>query len=191
MHLIILGPHGAGKGTQSYEISKYYSLPRISTGDIIRENIQKGTELGKKAKRYIDDYKYVPDEIINTAIEEIIDNDPLYKKGFVLDGYPRTIQQTGFFDAFLMKINVALDVIIHLQVNEDELVKRLIKRGKEQKRTDDTAEGIRSRMNEYVTKAAPVVEHYRAGGKLVDINGDQEVDKVFKDIKQVLDKFVK
>ena len=185
MRLIIFGPHGSGKGTQAKLISKHYKIPVIDTGEILRKNIEKNTELGKKVKKYLDENKYVPDEIMNPLVEEMLNKDEC-KKGFILDGYPRTVEQAKFLDNLLSKLNIELNAVINLQVPDDELVKRLTRRGRE----EDTKEGIKSRMDEYETKAEPVLDYYRDEGKVVDINGDQIVEKVFKDIRQELDRLV-
>lgn len=185
MDLIILGPHGAGKGTQARKISEHYGIEDISTGEIIRENIKNNTELGKKFKPYIDDNKYVPDKLVDLIVGVKLKK---HKDGFVLDGYPRTLEQAKFLDRLLLELGIKLDAVINLQVNKEELVRRMIERGKREKRAEDTEEGIRSRMHEYETKAEHVIEYYRERGKVVDIDGDQPIDKVFKDIKQVLDK---
>ena len=188
MYLIILGPHGAGKGTQAKLICERYGIARISTGDIFREHIKNNTGFGKKVKHYMDGNVYVPDKLTNVVIGVKLKQ---YKpKGFILDGYPRTLDQARFLDALLVELKIKIDAVINLHVNKEELVKRLVNRGKKEGRTDDTEEGIRSRMNEYETKAEPVIGYYRKKGKVADISGDQPIDKVFKGIKQVLDKLI-
>ncbi|MEK6909911.1 MAG: adenylate kinase [Candidatus Aenigmatarchaeota archaeon] len=188
MYLIIFGPHGAGKGTQAKKLSEHYGIGYISTGDIIRENIKNDTTFGKKVKEFIDKNVYVPDKLVNVIIGVKLKQ--YAHKGFILDGYPRTISQAEFLDKVFKELGVKLDAVISLKVNKEELIRRMIERGKTEKRTDDTEEGIRSRMHEYETKAEPVIEYYRKKGLAVDINGDQPIEKVFKDIKQVLDRLV-
>lgn len=188
MYLIILGPHGSGKGTQTKLISGQYKIPSISTGDIFREHMKKGTDFGKKIKQYMDANVYVPDKLTNVMVWLKLKQ--CKQSGFVLDGYPRTLQQAEFLDKILAELGIRIESVINLQVDKEELVKRLIERGKKEKRSDDTEEGIMSRMHEYETKAAPVVDYYRKKGNLVDVNGDQPVEKVFKDIRQVLDKLI-
>ncbi|MBI2545542.1 MAG: adenylate kinase [Candidatus Aenigmarchaeota archaeon] len=185
MHLIILGPHGAGKGTQAKLVAQHYKIAHISTGDILREHIKNKTNVGIKAKEYIAASKYVPDKIVDVVVVLKLRNN---KEGFVLDGYPRTLVQAEFLNNVLRELGIELDAAINLQVDKEELIKRMIKRGQKEKRTDDTEEGIRSRMNEYETKAEPVIKYYRGMGKVIDINGDQSIEKVFKDIKEILDK---
>jgi adenylate kinase len=187
MYLIILGPHGAGKGTQARKISEHFGIPVISTGDMLRTHIKNDTNIGRKAKEFMDDNKYVPDKIVNIMLGVELKK---HRKGFILDGYPRTLSQSEFLDKLFKELGIKLDVVINLKVDKEELVKRMLKRGVEQKRSEDTEEGIRSRMHEYETKAEPVIGYYRKGGMVVDINGDQEVEKVFKDITQVLDKLI-
>ena len=188
MHLIILGPHGAGKGTQAKKISEHYGIEGISTGEIIRENIKNNTPIAKKFKPYLDANKYVPDKLMNVIIGLKLKK---YKNGFVLDGYPRTIEQSKFLDRLLPELGIKLNFVINLKVDKEELVKRMIKRGKLEKRPEDTEEGIRSRMHEYETKAEPVIDYYRSKGLVADINGDQTIENVFKDITQVLDKLIR
>ncbi|MBI1978976.1 MAG: adenylate kinase [Candidatus Aenigmarchaeota archaeon] len=188
MYLIILGPHGAGKGTQAKLISEKYGVERISTGDIFREHMKNDTEFGKKVKGYMDANVYVPDKLTNVLLGV---NLRKYKSnGFILDGYPRTLTQAEFLDRLLAELKIKLDAVINLLVDKEELIKRMMKRAKEEKRSDDTEEGIRSRMREYETKAEPVIDYYRKKGKVTDINGDQPVEKVLKDIRQVLDKLI-
>ena len=187
MNLIILGPHGAGKGTQAKLISERYGIKRISTGDIFREHMKDNTEFGKKVKWYMDANVYVPDKLTNVLLGVSLRK---HKSGFILDGYPRTLTQAEFLDRLLAELKIKLDAVINLRVDKEELVKRMMKRAEEEKRSDDTEEGIRSRMHEYETKAEPVIDYYRKKEKVTDINGDQSVDKVFKDIKQVLDKLI-
>lgn len=186
MNLIILGPHGAGKGTQSKLVSQHYGIIRISTGDIIRENMKNNTPLGNKVKKYMDANVYVPDKLVNVVVGVRLKHNKLH--GFILDGYPRTLEQAKFLDKLLAELGIGLDAVIHLEVNEKELIKRMIKRGKEEGRPEDTEEGIKSRMNEYNTKSKPVFDYYRNKGLVADINGDQPIENVFKDIKQALDK---
>ncbi len=188
MHLIILGPHGAGKGTQARMISEKYNLDYISTGDILRENIKNRTNIGIKAQEYMDDNKYVPDKLVNVIVGVKLRNSA--EKGFILDGFPRTLEQAQFLDSILTELGMNIDTVLNLEVNKEELIKRMLKRAKEQKRSDDTEEGIRSRMHEYETKAEPVIDYYRTKNLVVDIDGEQNIEKVFKDIKQVLDKLI-
>lgn len=185
MRLIIFGSHGSGKGTQSKKVAEHYKIPVISTGEVIRHNMKKNTELGKLVRKYLDDNKYVPDELMNPIIGHMVKHDT---KGFVLDGYPRTIAQAEFLDRLLKGLNIGIDVVINLIVPQDELVKRLLERGIKEERSEDTQAGIKSRMLEYKHKAEPVLEYYKQHAKVVDINGNHDVEKVFKDIKEVLDK---
>jgi len=188
MYLIILGPHGAGKGTQAKLISEKYGIGRISTGDIFRDHIKNDTGFGKKVKKYMDTNVYVPDKLVDVVIGV---NLKKYKsRGVILDGYPRTLTQAEFLDRLLAELGIKLDAVINLKVDKEELIKRMMKRAEEEKRSDDTEQGIRSRMHEYETKAEPVIDYYRKRGKVTDINGDQSVEKVFKDIRQVLDRLV-
>jgi len=186
--IVLMGAPGAGKGTQAKLISRRFGWPQISTGDIFREHMKNNTNFGKKVKSYMDGNVYVPDKLTNVVIGvKLKQHKP---EGFILDGYPRTLAQAEFLDRLLAELETEIDGVINLGVNKEELIKRMIKRGKEEGRMDDTEEGIRSRMHEYETKAEPVVGYYRSMGKIVDINGDQTIEKVFKDIKQVLDRLI-
>ena len=188
MRLIVFGPHGSGKGIQAKKISTHYKIPYISTGEVIRDNIKHDTELGKHARKYVDNYLYVPDELVNKIVEDRIHHDDC-KKGFVLDGYPRTLRQIVFLDKMLAKMGVKIDAVINLKVSDEELIKRLLKRGKQEGRKEDLSEkGIKRRMEEYNTKALHVLDYYKK--KTIDINGEQTADKVFQDIKKLLDKMI-
>ncbi len=188
MYLIILGSHGSGKGTQTRLISQQYKIPGISTGDIFREHMKKDTDFGKKIQQYMGANVYVPDKLTNVVVGLKLKQHK--SSGFILDGYPRTVSQAEFLDKILKELGIKIDIVINLQVDKEVLVKRLLERGKKGKRPDDTEEGIKSRMQEYATKAEPVVDYYRKKGIIADVDGDQNVEKVFKDIRSVLDKLI-
>ena len=177
MKLIIMGPPGAGKGTQAKIIAERLSIPAISTGDIFRQNVAKKTELGIEAKRYMDSGDYVPDELTNEMVRDRIAGADCVD-GFLLDGYPRTVAQVDELDAMLAEHGNALDAVLVLTVDEDEVVGRLAGRAGDEGRSDDTEEVIRHRQEVYIEQTAPLIEVYAARGLLVRVDGMGEVDEV-------------
>ena len=175
--LIILGPPGAGKGTQAARIAERLSIPAISTGDIFRSNIKNETELGLKVKDILASGGYVPDEVTNEIVEDRLSWDDA-TNGFLLDGYPRTAGQVEALDAMLAKHGHALDAVIELVVDEDAVVQRLLKRAEIEGRADDTEEVIRERQAIYRKETAPLAAHYQLAGLLVQVDGMGEVDEV-------------
>lgn len=185
MRLIIMGPPGAGKGTQAAFIAERFSIPAISTGDIFRANVSQGTELGVEAKRYMDAGQYVPDEVTNNMVRSrLAESDAA--GGFLLDGYPRTVAQVGELDSMLSACGQALDAVIVLTVDQDEVVQRLLQRAQEQGRADDTEDVIRTRQQVYADETAPLVDLYRARGRLVEVDGLGAVDEVTSRILDAL-----
>lgn len=177
MKLIIMGPPGAGKGTQARIIAERLSIPAISTGDIFRQNVAEKTELGVEAKRYMDSGDYVPDELTNEMVRDRIAGADCVD-GFLLDGYPRTVAQVDELDAMLAEHGNALDAVLVLTVDEDEVVGRLAGRADDEGRSDDTEEIIRHRQEIYTEQTAPLIEVYAARGLLVRVDGMGEVDEV-------------
>lgn len=177
MKLIIMGPPGAGKGTQARIIAERLSIPAISTGDIFRQNVAEKTELGIEAKRYMDSGDYVPDELTNEMVRDRIAGADCVD-GFLLDGYPRTVAQVDELDAMLAEHGNALDAVLVLTVDEDEVVGRLAGRADDEGRSDDTEEIIRHRQEIYTEQTAPLIEVYAARGLLVRVDGMGEVDEV-------------
>jgi len=175
--LLIVGPPGAGKGTQSTRITDEYSIPAIATGDIFRANIKNETELGLQVKAIIDAGDFVPDSLTNDLIaSRLQEADAL--QGFLLDGYPRTVDQLNFLDRILAESDTALDAVILLVVDPDELVSRLLKRAHEQGRTDDTEETIRHRQDLYARETAPLIAVYKERGLVIEIDALGQVDEV-------------
>jgi adenylate kinase len=175
--LIIMGPPGAGKGTQAVRIAERFGIPAISTGDIFRSNIKDGTELGRQVEEILKSVRYVPDEMTNAVVQDRlawVDAAP----GFLLDGYPRTPGQVEFLDQVLAAHDHALDAVIELTVDEDAVVDRLLKRAETEGRADDTEEVIRERMAIYRKQTAPVIEIYEQHGILVKVDGMGTVDEV-------------
>jgi len=186
--LIIMGPPGAGKGTQATRIAERYSIPAISTGDIFRTNIKDGTDLGKKVKSILDAGGYVPDELTNDIVRERllwVDAAP----GFLLDGYPRTPGQVAFLDEVLAAHGHALDGVVELTVDEDAVVARLLKRAETEGRTDDTEDVIRERQAIYRKETAPLIALYEQHGVLVKVDGMGTVDEVTERVVKAVDTF--
>ena len=175
--LLIVGPPGAGKGTQSARLTEAYQIPAIATGDIFRANIREQTELGKQVSAIIDAGDYVPDSLTNDLVAQRL-SEPDAAEGFVLDGYPRTLDQLGFLDGVLAGQATALDAVIRLVVDADEVVARLLRRAREDGRSDDTAETIRHRQELYNRETAPLIAVYGDRGLVVEIPALGEVDDV-------------
>lgn len=186
MRLILMGPPGAGKGTQASFIAQHFEIPAISTGDIFRANVSQGTPLGVEAKRYMDAGEYVPDEVTNKMVRNRIDEDDA-KPGFLLDGYPRTLAQVTELDGMIGFTGHRLDAVVVLTVDPEELVQRLLQRAVTDGRADDTEDVIRRRQEVYAEQTEPLIEVYRERGILVEVDGMGEVDDVTKRIFTALD----
>lgn len=177
MRLVIMGPPGAGKGTQAVVVAAALGVPHISTGDIFRANVSAGTDLGREAQRYMDAGEYVPDSVTNAMVRDRISQDDC-RPGFLLDGYPRTLEQVNELDMMLLADGLHVDRAIELTVDTDVVVDRLLKRAQEQGRADDTAEVIRRRLEVYADQTAPLIAVYAERGVLVQVDGMGEVDEV-------------
>lgn len=208
MRLVLLGPPGAGKGTQAASIVSKYHIPHISTGDIFRKNVKEGTELGKKAKAYMDKGELVPDEVVVAIVEDRLkEND--CANGFLLDGFPRTVNQAEKLDDVLNKMGVSIDKVININVKKETLVGRAIGRrvckacgatyhvafkptkeegicdacgGETYQRDDDAEATVSKRIEVYLNETQPLIEYYSNKQNLVTIDGEQDIDIVFKDI---------
>ena len=185
MRLILMGPPGAGKGTQARYVADKFGIPAISTGDIFRANVSRGTELGVEAKRYMDAGEYVPDEVTNLMVRNRIDEEDA-KPGFLLDGYPRTLAQVTELDGMIEFTGHALDAVVVLTVNPDELVARLLQRALTEGRADDTEDVIRRRQEVYAEQTEPLIDVYRERGLLIEVDGTGEVDEVTERIFSAL-----
>lgn len=174
--LILVGPPGAGKGTQAERLSEHLSIPAISTGDIFRANVAEQTELGKRAQRYMDAGEYVPDEVTNAMIADRLGQEDV-TEGFLLDGYPRTLPQVEELDRILGSER-PLDGVIELTADTDEVVARLLNRAAEQGRSDDTEPVIRRRLEVYAEQTQPLVEVYRARGQHTAVDGLGSIEDV-------------
>ncbi len=177
MRLILMGPPGAGKGTQASHVADHFGIPAISTGDIFRANVSEGTQLGVKAKEYMDAGEYVPDEVTNRMVRNRIDEDDA-KPGFLLDGYPRTLAQVEELDGMIKFTGHELDAVVVLTVDPEELVQRLLQRAETDGRSDDTEDVVRRRQEVYAEQTEPLIEVYRGRGVLVEVDGMGEVDDV-------------
>jgi adenylate kinase len=185
MRLLIMGPPGAGKGTQAVVVASALGVPHISTGDIFRANVSAGTPLGEEAQRYMDAGEYVPDSITNAMVRDRISHDDC-RPGFMLDGYPRTLEQVTELDMMLESDGSRLDRVIELTVDTDEVVGRLLKRAQEQGRADDTADVIRRRLEVYFEQTAPLIAVYRERGILLQVDGMGDVAEVTERILSAL-----
>ena len=185
LNVVILGPPGAGKGTQGKRISEELGIPHINTGDIIRAEIRAGTPFGLEVKSYNDRGELVPDDLVIGRIRERID-EPDTANGFVLDGFPRTLRQADALDATLAELDRELSIVLHFQLPEELAAQRLLKRALEQGRSDDTPEMIERRM-ETLRIPDSLVEYYRAKGILVGIHADGTIDEVFAEVQSVLE----
>jgi len=174
--IVLFGPPGAGKGTQAKILKDKLGLQYIATGDLFRHHIKNETELGQKAKQYIDRGELVPDEITIGMIKELL-KDP-DSKGFIFDGFPRTVEQAKALDEIMAEKGLIIDALLSLNVPEERLVKRLLNRGKTSGRSDDNEETIKKRLQQYHEKTSPVKEFYNKEGKLFEINGVGEIDDV-------------
>lgn len=183
MRLLIMGPPGAGKGTQAAMICEEFGIPHVSTGDLFRLNLSQGTALGQEAKKYMDAGEYVPDSVTNGMVRERL-KDADTKAGFLLDGYPRTVAQVAELDGMLS--TTPLDRVIELIADTDEVVKRLLGRAIEQGRADDTEDVIRRRLEVYEEQTAPLTALYKSRGLLVQVDGLGSVEEVTARISAAL-----
>jgi adenylate kinase len=213
MRVVLLGPPGAGKGTQATSIAKKYNIPHISTGDIFRKNIKDKTELGNKAKEYMDKGLLVPDNLVVAIVEERL-KEADCKDGFLLDGFPRTVEQAEALDKSLASMDVSLDKVLNIEVNKEILVNRAVGRrickecgatyhiefnppkkedicdqcdGSLYQRADDNAETVSKRIEVYLNQTQPLIDYYTKKGIIATVDGQQPIDKVFEDIIDALE----
>ena len=176
--LILLGPPGAGKGTQAIKVAEFFKVPHISTGDIMRAELASGSALGQEAKRYMDAGELVPDSVVLGIIEQRFKS-PDCQAGFLLDGFPRTVAQAEGLNSILSKSKQALTAVVNLKVADSIVVERILKRGIASGRSDDTAEVIQKRLDVFQAQTAPLIQFYGNSGHLVEIDGVGEVEEVF------------
>ena len=177
MRLLIMGPPGAGKGTQASRVADRLGIPTISTGEIFRRNLAEGTPLGRQAQRYMDAGEYVPDDVTNAMVAERLAQ-PDAAGGWLLDGYPRTLAQVAALDAMLAQSGTTLDTVVELVADTDAVVQRLLRRAEIEGRADDNEETIRRRMQVYAEETAPLTTTYGERGVLVRVDGMGEIDEV-------------
>ena len=186
MRLLIMGPPGAGKGTQAKKIAEHYAIPAISTGDIFRANVSQGTPLGLKVKQIMADGGYVGDDITNEIVtNRLLEDDT--NNGWLLDGYPRTLQQVEHLDSVMNEHGVHLDAVLCLLADVDEVVARLHLRAVEEGRDDDSPDAIRARQEKYLQETSPLLETYRERDLLVEVDGLGPIDEVTGRIFEALD----
>jgi len=214
MNIILFGPPGAGKGTQAKKLVDFYGIPQISTGDILRANVRAETELGLAAKAFMDRGDLVPDEVLIGIIKNRL-NEPDCTKGFILDGYPRTLPQANALGVILEEIEKPIDIILNFEVPDDELVERTSGRlmckcgasyhktfnppkkagicdicGAEvYQRADDTEDAVKNRLEVYKKQTQPLIDYYKETGILITLDGTKDIDEVFEGIKGILAKF--
>ena len=186
-NIVIFGAPGSGKGTQSEKMIQKYGFGHISTGDVLRDQIKRGTELGKTAKGYIDNGQLIPDDLMVSILADVYDSFGKDHKGVIFDGFPRTIPQAEALKEMLAKRGHKVAAMIELDVPEDELMKRLILRGKESGSSDDNEETIKKRLTVYHNQTAPLIDWYEKEGIHHHINGLGELDRIFGDICAVID----
>ena len=188
LNIVIFGAPGSGKGTQSDKLIEHYNLFHISTGDVLRDNIKRGTELGKIAKGFIDQGQLVPDELIIDILAQVLDeNKANASDGVIFDGFPRTIPQAEALEQLLADRGTKIDSVVGLEVPEDELIKRILLRGQMSGRSDDNEETARKRLDTYHNQTSPLKAYYEQQGKYRAINGLGSIDDIFELIKDSLD----
>ena len=214
MYILLMGPPGAGKGTQAEKLIREYGIPQISTGDMFRAAVKSGTALGKEAKSYMDKGALVPDSVTVGIVKQRLAQDDC-KKGWILDGFPRTTAQASALDAILHDLGIQLTAVLDFNVNRDDLVKRVSGRlvcrqcgasfhkefrppkqegvcdncgGELYQRADDNEVTVRERLAVYDTSTKPLIDYYKVSGRYYEINGDQSMDKVFADVQAALKK---
>ncbi len=188
MQLIIFGPPGAGKGTQAQNIVDNYGTDHLSTGDMLREAVRNGTELGTLAKSYMDEGELVPDDVIIGMIREKITSEN-NSNGFILDGFPRTIAQADALSEMLDSVGKKIDVVVSIEVDDKEIIERILERQKIEGRDDDTEEIVRTRLEVYKSQTEPLKSYYGDKGVLKEVDGLGTIDDVYVRIDKILKKF--
>ncbi len=188
LNILLFGPPGSGKGTQSKQLIEHYKLTHLSTGDILRKEMHEQTPLGRIAQHYIDKGELVPDDVVIGMIEDIF-NQNKSTKGYVFDGFPRTVAQAIALDVMLARHKQTINIMVVLEVPENELIKRLTNRAKIEGRKDDELHIIENRIKVYAQQTAPVLDYYNNQGKAQKVNGLQTEEVVFKDVCQKIDHF--
>lgn len=189
LNLIIFGPPGSGKGTQSEKVAEKYNLAHISTGDIFRSEIKNQTTLGLKVQSIIEKGDLVPDELLIEILENALDKH-IGKAGYIFDGFPRTLQQAQDLDTLMKKRNEQITLVIALIVDQEEVVKRLLKRAKLEGRKDDTEEVILNRLNVYQKQTAPLIAYYQKQNKFEQVKGIGSIDDIFDSITNTIEPYL-
>lgn len=184
LNLVLFGGPGSGKGTQSARLIDNYGLYHISTGELLRDHIKRGTDLGKTADKYISKGQLIPDDLMISILEDTLDKEAGDKAGVIFDGFPRTIPQAEALSEMLQKRGTDLHAVVGLEVPDEELIDRMLNRGKETGRADDNPETIKNRLNVYHSQTQPLREHYIKKGKYIPINGTGHIDDIFSSIKE-------
>ena len=187
-NIVLFGAPGSGKGTQSAKLIAEYGLYHISTGELLRDHIKRGTELGKTADSYISKGQLIPDQLMIDILDDVLEKEAAGKEGVVFDGFPRTIPQAEALKGLLRKRGTDLHAVVGLEVPEDELVQRMIARGKETGRADDNIDTIKNRLDVYHKQTLPLKEYYTNEGNYLAVNGTGIVDEIFSDIASKLEK---
>ena len=188
INIVIFGAPGSGKGTQSDKLIEHYHLFHISTGDVLRDHMRRGTELGKVAKEYIDQGQLVPDDLIIDLLAQVLDeNKENTTQGVIFDGYPRTIPQAEALEGMLAERGTQVDAVVGLEVPDEELIKRIVLRGEQSGRADDNEETARKRIEVYYEQTSPLKAYYQEQGKYLAINGMGTIDGIFEQIQHELD----
>lgn len=190
-NIVIFGAPGSGKGTQSEQLINEYGLYHISTGEVLREHIANGTQLGKIAESYISQGQLIPDNLMIDILDDLLEKHPETADGVIFDGFPRTIPQAKALGELLEKRGSAVHAVVGLEVDENELIDRILKRGQETGRADDNLETVKKRLDVYHTQTSPLRDYYIAEGKYHGIEGSGDVNRIFSDIKERLDKVKK
>lgn len=182
LNLVLFGAPGSGKGTQSEKLIEEYGLHHISTGEVLRDHIKRETELGKIAKSYIDEGQLIPDELMISILDKVLEQEAAGKKGVIFDGFPRTIPQAEALKELLEKRGTDLHAVVGLEVPEEELIERMLNRGKQTGRADDNLDTIKKRLKVYHSQTSPLRDYYQEKGKYLKINGLGNIDTIFNEI---------
>lgn len=186
MNLVLFGGPGSGKGTQSARLIDHYGLYHVSTGELLRDHIKRETDIGKTANEYISKGHLIPDDLMISIIEDLLDNEAKGKKGVIFDGFPRTIAQAEALEEMLKRRGSDVHAVVGLEVPDEELTERLLKRAQESGRSDDNPDTIRERLDVYHKQTQPLREHYIGKKKYIPINGKGHVKDIFNDIQKGL-----
>ncbi|MBD5329015.1 MAG: adenylate kinase [Bacteroides sp.] len=188
LNVVLFGAPGSGKGTQSAKLIDEFGLYHISTGEVLRDHIRRGTELGRIADSYISKGQLIPDDLMIRILDDVLEKEAADKKGVVFDGFPRTIPQAEALKELLLKRGTDLHAVVGLEVPEEELVERMLNRGKETGRADDNIETIKNRLQVYHNQTHPLREYYTNEGKYLGINGSGSVDDIYNNIANGIEK---